>query len=111
MRVLQESLDAALRRQGLGRVEGLLGDEHPPRALRGEWHQMGTTRMATDPRQGVVDADCRVHGLSNLYVAGASVFPTVGYANPTLTIVALSYRLAAHLKRELESLPSLGPIW
>jgi choline dehydrogenase-like flavoprotein len=111
MRVLQESLDAALRRQGLGRVEGLLGDEHPPRTLRGEWHQMGTTRMATDPRQGVVDADCRVHGLSNLYVAGASVFPTVGYANPTLTIVALSYRLAAHLKRELESLPSLGPIW
>jgi len=53
--------------------------------------------MHPDPARGVVDADCRVHGIDNLYVAGSSVFPTVGYANPTLTIVALASRLAAHL--------------
>ena len=60
-------------------------------------HHMGTTRMHSDPRRGVVDADCRVHGLENLYVAGSSVFPTGGWANPTLTILALSFRLADHL--------------
>jgi choline dehydrogenase-like flavoprotein len=65
---------------------------------RGGPHQMGTTRMSVDPRQGVVDADCRVHGIANLYVAGSSVFPTVGWANPTLTLVALALRLADHLR-------------
>lgn len=62
------------------------------------WHHMGTTRMAADPAQGVVDATCRVHGTGNLYLAGSSVFPTTGNANPTLTIVALALRLADHLK-------------
>jgi choline dehydrogenase-like flavoprotein len=60
---------------------------------------MGSTRMSRDPRRGVVDSDCRVHGIANLYVAGGSVFPTGGYANPTLTIVALALRLAEHLGR------------
>lgn len=60
-------------------------------------HHMGTTRMATSPTHGVVDGDCRVHGLPNLFVAGSSVFPTGGAANPTLTIVALALRLADHL--------------
>jgi choline dehydrogenase-like flavoprotein len=59
---------------------------------------MGTTRMHPDPRQGVVDANCRVHGLHNLFIAGASVFPTGGAANPTLTLIALSLRLADYLK-------------
>jgi choline dehydrogenase-like flavoprotein len=63
----------------------------------GDHHPSGTTRMHPDPARGVVDADCRVHGIDNLYVTGSSVFPTVGYANPTLTIVALASRLAAHL--------------
>ena len=54
--------------------------------------------MASDPKQGVVDADLHVHGIDNLYVASSSVFPTVGYSNPTLTIVALALRLADHLK-------------
>ena len=53
-------------------------------------HHMGTTRMSEDPKTGVVDANCRVHGLSNLYIAGSSVFPTSGAANPTLTLVALA---------------------
>lgn len=61
------------------------------------WHHMGTTRMSDDPTQGVVDADCRVHGVSNLFVAGSSVFPTGGTASPTLTIVALALRLADHI--------------
>ena len=63
------------------------------------WHHMGTTRMHADPRHGVVDADCRVHGVSNLFVAGSSVLPTSGTAGPTLTIVALALRLARHLRR------------
>ena len=67
-------------------------------ALEGGKHHMGTTRMHRDPRHGVVDADCRVHGLANLFVAGSSVFPTGGYVNPTLTLVALALRLADHLK-------------
>ena len=53
--------------------------------------------MHADPRHGVVDADGRVHGTHNLFIAGASVFPTAGFANPTLTIVALALRLADHL--------------
>ncbi|MEN3974001.1 GMC family oxidoreductase [Emcibacter sp. SYSU 3D8] len=61
-------------------------------------HHMGTTRMSHSPRAGVVDANSRVHGVGNLYVAGSSVFPSGGWANPTLTIVALSIRLADHLK-------------
>ena len=65
---------------------------------RGSFHHMGTTRMHVDPRHGVADADCRLHDLSNLFVAGSSVFPTYGTANPTLTILALSFRLAEHLK-------------
>ena len=62
-------------------------------------HHMGTTRMREDPREGVVDADGRVHGVSNLFVAGSSVFPTGGTAGPTLTIVALALRLAQHLRQ------------
>jgi choline dehydrogenase-like flavoprotein len=61
-------------------------------------HHMGTTRMSTDPRSGVVDPDSRVHGIDNLYIASSSVFPTAGYANPTLTILALALRLADHVR-------------
>ncbi|TIS54210.1 GMC family oxidoreductase [Mesorhizobium sp.] len=62
------------------------------------WHHMGTTRMHNDPRQGVVDANCKVHGTSNLFVVGSSVFPTAGNDLPTLTVVALAHRLADRLK-------------
>jgi choline dehydrogenase-like flavoprotein len=61
-------------------------------------HHLGTARMGTDPRTSVVDSNCRVHGLENLFVAGGAVFPTSSQANPTLTIVALALRLGAHLR-------------
>jgi choline dehydrogenase-like flavoprotein len=59
---------------------------------------MGTTRMHQDPRRGVVDANCQVHGVDNLFVAGSSVFPTCGNDQPTLTVVALAIRLADRIK-------------
>jgi choline dehydrogenase-like flavoprotein len=62
-------------------------------------HHLGTTRMSTDARSGVVDADCKVHGIGNLYVAGSSVFPTYGSSNPTMNLVALTLRLADHLRK------------
>ena len=64
-------------------------------------HHLGTTRMHDHPAHGVVDRDCRLHGVSTVYVAGGSVFPTGGYANPTLTVVALAIRLADELKRAI----------
>jgi choline dehydrogenase-like flavoprotein len=66
-------------------------------------HHVGTARMASTPHQGVVGPDCAVFALPNLFIASSAVFPTSGYANPTLTIVALAVRLATHLKRQLAS--------
>lgn len=66
------------------------------------WHHMGTTRMHVDPKQGVVDGNCRAHGIANLFVAGSSVFPTAGNNTPTMTIIALALRLSDHLKAILE---------
>jgi choline dehydrogenase-like flavoprotein len=60
-------------------------------------HHLGTCRMSDDPDTGVVDRNCRVHGIDNLFVVGGSVFPTAGALQPTLTIAALSLRLADHL--------------
>jgi choline dehydrogenase-like flavoprotein len=59
--------------------------------------------MASDPREGVVDADCKVHGVSNLYIGGSSVFASPGYANPTYTIVQLALRLGDHLNALLRA--------
>ena len=83
-----DEADLAARAERLGIVGG---------------HHIGTTRMADDPRQGVVDAQCRVHGVGDLYVGSASVFPTSGQANPTLTLVALSLRLAETLAADLRA--------
>ena len=66
-------------------------------------HHIGTARMGTDPASSVVDPDCRVHGVDNLFVNGAATFPTSSQANPTLTLVALSLRLAEHLKTRLRA--------
>ena len=89
--------------EGLGRVE--LEDHFDSRYWDAStaWHQLGTTRMAESPNDGVVDPNCRLHGTKNLYVAGGSVMPTGGRANPTLTIVALAIRLADHLKERVRS--------
>ena len=72
-----------------------------PDDIHATWHHIGTTRMAADPKNGVVDPNCRVHDLENLYVAGSSVFPTGGATAPTLTIIALACRLADHLAEKL----------
>lgn len=95
----QEIIDKELRQAGLGRLEIEMKDETPPRNLTGGWHHMGTTRMHIDPKKGVVNENCQVHGISNLFIAGPSVFPTSGYANPVLTTVALAVRLADHVKK------------
>ncbi len=91
---------------GRARMPDWLAQEPPqfPTTLEahvGGHHHMGTTRMADDPKDGVVDRNNRVHGTDNLYIAGSSVFPTTGYANPTYSIVQLSLRLADHLDRKL----------
>lgn len=84
---------------GAFQLEPWLGeDDHASARVRGTAHHIGTTRMADDPRHGVVDRHCRVHGMDNLHIAGSSVFPTGGWAFPTFTIVALSLRLAERLR-------------
>jgi len=90
-----------LARLGIARMrmdDWLLADDARWMDLGIRYHHIGTTRMSDDPKQGVVDRECRVHGIANLFVVGSSVFVTSGYANPTLTIVALAARLADHLK-------------
>ena len=64
---------------------------------------MGTTRMHDSPKHGVVDRNCKVHGMSNLFVAGSSVFPTAGANFPTITLAALAFRLSEHLVREIRN--------
>ncbi|MFL5619784.1 MAG: FAD-dependent oxidoreductase [Gemmatimonadaceae bacterium] len=101
-----EVLGREMGRAGVGRVQMrpwvLEKPDAPwPASVGGGWHHMGTTRMHSDPKQGVVDPDCRVHGIANLSVAGAAVFPTAGCANPTLTLVAMSLRLSDQLKSTL----------
>lgn len=77
------------------------------RSTREEWmrvmdwgnHHMGSTRMHIDPRKGVVDANAQVHGIANLFIAGSSVFPTYSASNPTMNSIALTLRLADHLRK------------
>ena len=101
MRRVTELLDQAVRRSGAGHLERAFPDEPAAwrRVLEAGKHHMGTTRMHASAGHGVVDENGRVHGTSNLFVTGSSVFPSGGYANPTLTIVALAARLGDHLKR------------
>jgi choline dehydrogenase-like flavoprotein len=91
-------------RTNVGRLS--FEDDEVERAIRREGayggHHIGTTRMSDSPSQGVVDRNCRVHGLDNLYIASSSVFPTSSQANPTLTIVALALRLASHVRQVAE---------
>jgi choline dehydrogenase-like flavoprotein len=94
---LMELLDEHLRKHDVGRIEENL-TELRSLPYTDASHHLGTTRMSPDPKGGVVDANCQVHGVDNLFVAGSSVFPTAGHANPTLTIAAMSLRLADYLK-------------
>jgi len=95
-------IGAEFARLGIARcrLEPWLQDQRAPLtdAMKETYHHIGTTRMADDPRDGVVDRNGAVHGMRNLYVAGSSIFPTGGQANPTLTIVALALRLADRLR-------------
>jgi choline dehydrogenase-like flavoprotein len=107
IRRAHELIAAEVGRAGFGRFRIELEDDEevPLRDATGCCHHMGTTRMHNDPRLGVVDANSKVHGLANLYIAGSSVYPTTGFVSPTLTITALALRLADHLKDRLASLP------
>jgi len=100
IRRAHEIIGQELGRAGLGRFKITLDedDSTPPSLLIGGNHHMGTTRMHVDPKKGVVNENSQVHGISNLFIAGSSVFPTSGYAHPTLTIVALAVRLADYVK-------------
>ena len=94
----QEIVSEELQKAGLGHLQ-IETDAHtiPPK-IHGGYHHMGTTRMHADSKKGVVNPDCQVYGVPNLFIAGASVFPTVGFANPVLTTLALVFRLADHLR-------------
>jgi len=109
--ILVGTLGRELERLGLGSVEPadwLGGGEWKTDPLIsshpiGGYHHMGTTRMGSDPATSVTDPDGKVHGIGNLWVAGSSLFPTGGWANPTLTIVALALRSAETISRELKA--------
>ena len=102
-----EVLDVALRANKLGRLEYWAGAEKRREKVWAHaadgYHQVGTTRMGDDPTTSVVDSDLKVHGISNLYVASSSVFPTTGQANSTFLAVAFAVRLAALLAGEAEA--------
>jgi choline dehydrogenase-like flavoprotein len=101
---LQRSIHLLVEELGkasLGRVRLMLDENNFWGNMVGGGHLMGTTRMSDKADEGVVDRDCKCHGMDNLYLAGSSVFATSGVSNPTLTIMALSRRLAAHLQDKL----------
>lgn len=98
---LHATLRAEFERTGIGRLEGELERAEPWPIDQDASHHLGATRMGRDPATSVVDPNLRVHGVDNVYCAGGSVFPTSGCANPTFTIVALSIRLARHLRERL----------
>ncbi len=85
---------------GHGRLKIVVEDDEPwySHIADNHHHHIGTTRMHSNPRRGVVDANCRVHGISNLHIAGSSIFPTAGSGGVTLTLIAMAIRLADHLK-------------
>lgn len=98
----QQKIAEELERIGYGTVE-LEKIDRPlvESRIKGHYHQIGTTRMSAVPSQGVVDNECKVHGVENLYIGGSSVFPTAGYSGPTMMIVAFALRLCDHLEGRL----------
>ena len=107
VRKLNELIGQLVGAAGIGRVKlyDFLLDENDtsmPDFTSGGWHHMGTTRISEDPKKGVVDANCKMHGIDNLYIAGSSCFTTGGAINPTLTVVAISLRLSDHIKAKMK---------
>ena len=96
-------IDRHLRAHGAGKLSYI--SDNVEKDIRDQAgvgsHHIGTTRMSALPEDGVVDEQCRVHGVDNLFVASSSVFPTAGHANPTMTIVAIAIRIADAVKRKL----------
>jgi choline dehydrogenase-like flavoprotein len=108
VRKINQLLGQQVGQAGIGRVklaDFLLDekDDSMPEYISGGWHHIGTTRMSDNPKEGVVDADCKVHGISNLFITGASCFPTGGAVNPTYTTVAMTLRLSDHLKEQMKN--------
>jgi choline dehydrogenase-like flavoprotein len=101
LRTTARLLGEALGRRHAGRLQYRGGYRSSRRRLQWSGHASGTTRMSPDPEVGVVDLDCRLHDVENVYVAGASVFPTGGCSGPLLTEVALALRLGGHLTARL----------
>ncbi len=101
MRRAMEIVGAELAAAGLGRLWTSTSGDELSWTIAPGGHHIGTTRMSEEPDDGVVDANCRCHDVDNLYIAGSSVFRTGASPNPTLTIVALAERLAAHLQEAL----------
>ena len=99
-RAYARSLRDAFARSGLGAIalQPWVEDDAKTALLNDAFHPMGTTRMAASPRNGVVDTDCRIFGVDNLWIAGTACFPTGGHSNPTFTAIALALRLADSLK-------------
>jgi choline dehydrogenase-like flavoprotein len=100
---VQKIIGEEIEKNRLGKFFMELKKDIIPHGLHGGYHHMGTTRMSNDTKKGVVDINCKVYGTSNLFIAGPSVFPTGGYANPVLTIIALTLRLSEHLQRFLST--------
>jgi choline dehydrogenase-like flavoprotein len=95
----QELIKESVTRLGLGRVDAPPLTPDMVRAnAQGHYHHIGTTRMSARAADGVVDPNCRVHGVDNLYIGGSSIFTTAGYSGPTMMIVAFALRLAEHLR-------------
>jgi len=106
VRKIYEILGQQFGLAGIGRIrlKEFLRDENDetfPDSTNGGWHHMGTTRMSNDPKNGVVNSNCQVHGISNLYIAGSGCYVTSAAPNPTLTVTALSLRLSDYLKGKM----------
>ena len=108
IRKIYELIGQQVGKAGAGRVRLMEYLQDPndnswPTFTGGGWHHMGTTRMSDNPKNGVVDPNCTVHGISNLHIGGASCYVTAAAPNPTLTLVALSLRLSDHLKQIMKA--------
>ncbi len=103
---ISNAFEKRMAKNGLARVRlshyvAQHGLALPDGSFKNDSHHMGATRMATSPKDGVVDKNCKVHGLNNFFISGASVFPTYDWSGPTFTAIALALRLSDHLKQRL----------